>query len=197
MCSSFTPPGMALFAHRLLPPTANFIGPTLAQRGSCRLHVGPTWAQRTLLSGTVRVCLYQLCTPNKVSLPPPRTNTLLIHSRFLHACCNQYMYNCFNFKTWIQLIDFYYSQCPTKCFKPLTPYYSGIAEAINRILWAEIINFSSQPKISIFRGNTRKTKNFVSKDYTLYDSYGRAIKRGWCSILLRNNIPHEEIKNSN
>ena len=31
--------------------TANFVGPTLAQRGSCRLHVGPTWAQCTLLSG--------------------------------------------------------------------------------------------------------------------------------------------------
>ena len=33
--------------------TANFVGPTLAQRGSCRLHVGPTWAQRALLSGIV------------------------------------------------------------------------------------------------------------------------------------------------
>ena len=32
-------------------PTANFLGPTLAQRGSCRLHVEPTWAQRALLSG--------------------------------------------------------------------------------------------------------------------------------------------------
>ena len=32
-------------------PTANFAGPTLAQRGSCRLHVGLTWAQRALLSG--------------------------------------------------------------------------------------------------------------------------------------------------
>ena len=34
------------------PPTANFIGPTLAQRWSCWLHIGPTWAQRALLSGT-------------------------------------------------------------------------------------------------------------------------------------------------
>ena len=32
-------------------PTANSVGPTLAQRGYCRLHVGPTWAQRALLSG--------------------------------------------------------------------------------------------------------------------------------------------------
>ena len=31
--------------------TANLIGPTLAQRGSWRLHVGPTWAQYVLLSG--------------------------------------------------------------------------------------------------------------------------------------------------
>ena len=31
--------------------TANFVGNTLAQRGSCRLHVRPTWGQRALLSG--------------------------------------------------------------------------------------------------------------------------------------------------
>ena len=30
-------------------PTANFVGPTLAQRGSCRLHVGPTWAKKWLV----------------------------------------------------------------------------------------------------------------------------------------------------
>ena len=32
-------------------PTTNVLGPTLAQRGPCRLHIGPTWAQRALLSG--------------------------------------------------------------------------------------------------------------------------------------------------
>ena len=32
-------------------PDSKFRWPTLAQRGSCRLHVGPTWAQRALLSG--------------------------------------------------------------------------------------------------------------------------------------------------
>ena len=31
--------------------TANFVGPTPAQRGSCRLHVGPAWVQHALLSG--------------------------------------------------------------------------------------------------------------------------------------------------
>ena len=37
-------------------PTANFVCPTLAQRGSCRFHVGPAWAQRrALLSGMVLV----------------------------------------------------------------------------------------------------------------------------------------------
>ena len=33
------------------PPTANFIGPTLAQHESCRLHIWPAWARRALLSG--------------------------------------------------------------------------------------------------------------------------------------------------
>ena len=33
--------------------TTNFVGPTLAQRGSCRLHVEPMWAQGALLSGYV------------------------------------------------------------------------------------------------------------------------------------------------
>ena len=37
-------------------PTANYVGPNLAQRGSCRLHIGPTWAQRALLSGMIQ-CL--------------------------------------------------------------------------------------------------------------------------------------------
>ena len=41
---------------------ARHIGPTLAQRGSCRLHVGPTWCQRSLLSGifhsTAHKCLF-------------------------------------------------------------------------------------------------------------------------------------------
>ena len=36
----------------MISPTANFVGPTFDQRGSCRLHVGPTWARRALLSGT-------------------------------------------------------------------------------------------------------------------------------------------------
>ena len=36
----------------ITPPTANFAGPTLAQHGSCRLHVGPMWAPRALLSGS-------------------------------------------------------------------------------------------------------------------------------------------------
>ena len=36
----------------IIPQTANFAGPTLAQRGSCQLHIGPTWAQRALLSGS-------------------------------------------------------------------------------------------------------------------------------------------------
>ena len=31
--------------------TANFVGPTLAQRGTPRLHVVPTWARHALLSG--------------------------------------------------------------------------------------------------------------------------------------------------
>ena len=37
--------------HRVLTPTANFVGPTLTHRRSCRFPVGPTWAQRALLSG--------------------------------------------------------------------------------------------------------------------------------------------------
>ena len=32
-------------------PTANLVGPSLAQRVSCRLHVGPMCAQHALLSG--------------------------------------------------------------------------------------------------------------------------------------------------
>ena len=42
--------------YDLTPATTNFVGLTLDQRGSCRLHVeptlhvGPTWAQRALLS---------------------------------------------------------------------------------------------------------------------------------------------------
>ena len=30
-------------------PTANFVGPALAQRGADRIHVGPTWDQRALV----------------------------------------------------------------------------------------------------------------------------------------------------
>ena len=37
-------------------PIAHFVGPTLAQRGSCRLHVGPTWVQPALLSGMASSC---------------------------------------------------------------------------------------------------------------------------------------------
>ena len=32
-------------------PTENCIGPKLAPHGSCKHHVGQTWAPRTLLSG--------------------------------------------------------------------------------------------------------------------------------------------------
>ena len=46
-------------------PTANFVGPTLAQRGSCRLHVGPTWAQRVLLSGVNTWTTHNVSSVNK------------------------------------------------------------------------------------------------------------------------------------
>ena len=40
-----------LSSNSLAYPDSKFRCPTLAQCGSCPLHVGPTWAQRALLSG--------------------------------------------------------------------------------------------------------------------------------------------------
>ena len=82
-----TPCSRSFFCqHGTSPPTANFAGPTLAQRGSCRLHVGPNWAQRVLLSGFASDRWANLAASSDVVLSNPSTTYELPSTSRLHVC---------------------------------------------------------------------------------------------------------------
>ena len=64
ICSIQCAHNLIVFCFDFITLIANCVGPTLVQRGSCQLHVGPTWAQCALLSGLfLHLAFYSLRRP--------------------------------------------------------------------------------------------------------------------------------------
>ena len=70
------------------PQIARHVGPMLAQRGADRIHVGPTWGQQNLLSGTV-----------------PATGCVLNGAYIIHSADNEIMFSSiFHFNMLVSVI---------------------------------------------------------------------------------------------
>ena len=81
VCSHFT-------ETLLITHIARHVGPTLAQRGADRIHVGPTWGQRCLLSRYITTLL-----PHVTTLVEPNyTGILSIHTMICWCVIIVYIY---------------------------------------------------------------------------------------------------------